>query len=135
MGGMELEEESKVWKEVASCEARLSLMKKMIKHNLAFADLEEFGHEFTNKLKSSKLKNTTLYRKLSQPAMKAKMIDEQMLRKEMMRVKMKMKRELSAKLTNDRTRKYKKVVKHLNNLAKTHKQISQEKNIRESLNI
>ena len=52
MGGQELREEVRVWKEISSCEARITLMKNMIKHQLAFADLEEFGIEFNNKLKS-----------------------------------------------------------------------------------
>ena len=43
MEGMELREESKVWKDVAASEARITLMKSMIKQDLAFADLEEFS--------------------------------------------------------------------------------------------
>ena len=50
--GLELGEEIKIWKEVASSEARMTLMKNMVKENLAFADLESFGQEFTNKLKT-----------------------------------------------------------------------------------
>ena len=50
--GLELGEEEKLWKEVASSEARLGLMKAMVKEQLAFADLEEFGKEFSNKLKT-----------------------------------------------------------------------------------
>ena len=42
MRGQELGEKVKVWKEVANCEARITLMQTMIKHQLAFADLEEF---------------------------------------------------------------------------------------------
>ena len=94
--GLELGEEVKVWKEVASSEARITLMKNMLKHQLAFADLEEFGQELTNKLKSVNFKNKTIYLRVSQPAMKCKLADEQMLRKEIMRVKMRMKKELSA---------------------------------------
>ena len=39
MGGQELGEEIKVWKEVATSDARMILMKKMIREDLAFADL------------------------------------------------------------------------------------------------
>ena len=46
--GMELGEEIKTWKEIAGSEARMTLMKTMIKHHLAFSDLEEFGVEFNN---------------------------------------------------------------------------------------
>ena len=124
MEGMELREEIKIWKEVASSEARLALMKNMIKNQLAFADLEEFGQDFVNKLKTYKFKNTTLYSKLSQPIMKAKMADEQTLGREMMRLKIKMKRDLAHRLEGDKTRKYKRVISHLNNLAKIQKQKS-----------
>ena len=54
--GKDLGEEARVWKEIASCEARIALMRNMIKHQLGFADLEEFGLEFNNKLKSLKFK-------------------------------------------------------------------------------
>ena len=63
--GLELREEVRVWEEVAASEARMTLMKSMIKEQLAFADLEEFGIEFTNKLKSVNTKNKTLYKKVS----------------------------------------------------------------------
>ena len=53
--GQELGEEERVWREIAASEARLALMKNMVKEKLAFADLEEFGINFDNKLKTSKL--------------------------------------------------------------------------------
>ena len=64
MRGQELGEEGKVWQEVAASEARITLMKTMIKQDLAFADLEEFGIEFNNKMKSNKSKNTTIQKKV-----------------------------------------------------------------------
>ena len=48
MGGQELREEEKVWREVATGEARMTLMRKMIKEDLAFADLQAFGEDFNN---------------------------------------------------------------------------------------
>ena len=57
MRGQELREEEKVWKGVASSEARIKLMKIMMKQGIAFADLEEFGQEFKTKIKSTKMKN------------------------------------------------------------------------------
>ena len=56
MEGQELGEEEKIWREVATSEARLALMKNMVREQLAFTDLEEFGIIFDNKLKSKKLK-------------------------------------------------------------------------------
>ena len=115
---MELGEESKVWKEVASSEARLTLMKTMIKNQLAFADLESFGQEFNNKLKSIKFKDKTLFTKVSQPAMKAKLADEQMLRRELMRIKMRMKKNLASQYEGVKSRKYIRIVSYLNNLGR-----------------
>ena len=125
--GMELGEEEKIWAEVASSEARLSLMRSMVKEDLAFADLEEFGTEFSNKLKSTKLKNKTLYNKITQPAMKVKLADEQMLWRELVRMKNKMKRDLATKLEGEKTRSYKKTVNYLNKVARKTKNILQEK--------
>ena len=41
-------EEERVWRDIATSEARLALMKNMVKEKLAFADLEEFGINFDN---------------------------------------------------------------------------------------
>ena len=120
--GQELREEVRVWKEISSCEARITLMKNMIKHQLAFADLEEFGIEFNNKLKSLKFKNKTLYLRVSQPAMRCKLADEQTLRREMMRIKLMMKKEISEKMNGDKTRPYRRIINHLNKIARDHKQ-------------
>ena len=57
MRGQELEDEVKVWKEIAASEARIKLIQEMVKVNVAFADLEHFGQEIFNKFKSEKLKS------------------------------------------------------------------------------
>ena len=118
MGGQELGEESKIWRELATSEARLSLMRKMINEDLAFTDLQSFGKEFTNKLKSIKLKNKTLYRKVSGTAMKVKLADEQELRRELMRVKRVMKKTLSDKFGGEKSRGYRRTVNNLNKMAR-----------------
>ena len=126
VGGQELGEEMKVWREIAASESRMMLMKSMIHEQLAFADLEEFGKEFENKLKSMNIKNKTLYNRVSQPAMKAKLTDEQMWRRDLMRMKLKMKKDLSEEL-GIRSRKYKKTMNYLNQTAKEHKKSLNEK--------
>ena len=115
--GLELGEEVKIWQEVASSEARLTLMKNMIKQDLAFADLEEFGLEFTNKLKSINTKNKTMYRRVSKPAMRAKLADEQIWRRDLGRVKAKLRKDLVEKLEGEKSRRFKRVINHLNKLA------------------
>ena len=127
MRGQELGEKVKVWKEIASCEARITLMKTMITQEVAFADIEEFGQEFTNKIKSEKFKNNKLYKKVSQQAMRCKLVDEQMLRRQVMKTKLKMKKELTVKLKGEKTRPYRRVVNYLNNIAREHKKNLQEK--------
>ena len=127
MGGKELGEESKVWKEIATGEARMMLMKKMMKEDLAFADLESFGIEFNNKLKSIKLKNKTSYRKVSGTAMKAKLADEQELRRELMKVKQNMKKSLAEEFKGEKTRQYRRVMNNLNKMARDTKLKMNEK--------
>ena len=125
--GLELREEIRIWKEIASSEARLTLMKIMIKEDLAFADLEEFGQEFTNKLKTINTKKKTLYSKVSRPAMKAKLADEQMWRRDLTRMKTKMRKDLIDKLEGEKTRRFKRVINHLNKVARDTKEKLNEK--------
>ena len=125
--GLELGEEVKIWQEVASSEARLTLMKNMIKQDLAFADLEEFGLEFTNKLKSINTKNKTMYRRVSKPAMRAKLADEQIWRRDLGRVKAKLRKDLVEKLEGEKSRRFKRVINHLNKLASEKKKRLNEK--------
>ena len=125
--GLELGEETRIWKEVASSEARMAMMKSMIKEDLAFADLEEFGAEFTNKLKAIKAKNKTMYRRVSKPAMKAKLADEQAWRRDLGRVRAQMRKDLVEKLGGEKVRRWRRVINHLNKLAKTTKEKLNEK--------
>ena len=125
--GLELGEEARIWKEVACSEARMTMMKNMISENLAFADLEEFGADFTNKLKAINTKNKILYRKISKPAMKMKLVDEQMWRRDLVRVKMTMRKDLMKKLNGEKSRPFRRAMKHLNKIAKDNKDILNNK--------
>ena len=120
--GLDLGEEVKIWKEVAMSEARLTMMKKMIQQDLAFADLEEFGSELSSKMKSININNRTLHRNVTKPAMKAKLADEQMWRRDLGRVKTQMRKELVEKLHGEKTRRFKRVMSHLNQIAKNNKE-------------
>ena len=99
----------------------------MIKEHLAFADLEEFGLEFDNKLKSSKLKNKTTYSKITDPAMKLKLADEQMSRRELVKVRTNMKKGLAEKYQGDKSRGFKRAVNYLRQEARKVKLELQEK--------
>ena len=124
---MELGEEERTWREVAASEERILLMRKMLKEDLAFADLEEFGIEFTNKLKSKKLKNKPLYTKVTQQAMRVKLADEQALRRELIRVKEMRKKDLSEEIGGVKTRKFKRAMLYLNEKAREEKLKLKEK--------
>ena len=108
MRGLELRDEEKVWNGVAASECRIGLMVMMIKQKIAFADLEEFGQEFKNKVKSTKLRNKLSTRsnlgKVTQPAMRIKLADEQNLRRELVGVKYKMRREMEKTLGGYKSR-------------------------------
>ena len=119
---MDLREEERIWKEIANSEARLAMMTKMIQQNLAFADLEEFGSELSSKMKAIKTKNKTLHRNVTKPAMKAKLADEQMWRRDLGRVKAQLRKELIEKLEGEKTRRFKRVINHLNQIAKENKE-------------
>ena len=128
--GKELREEEKVWKGVAASESRIELMKVMIKQGIAFADLEEFGLEFQNKIKSKKLKeklnDRNIQNQVTQPVMKMKLADEQNLRREMVKVKIKLRRELEKDL-GGKSEKYKRAMSHLAKSARETKHTLQEK--------
>ena len=113
MEGLELGEKGRIWKEIASSEARLTLMQIMIKEHLAFADLEEFGTEFDNKLKSTKMKRKPMYSKITDPAMKLKLADEQMHRRELVKVRTKMRKDLIEKYGGEKTRGFRRAINHL----------------------
>ena len=126
MRGLELRDEEKVWNGVAASECRIGLMEMMIKQKIAFADLEEFGQEFKNKVKSTKLRNKLSTRsnlgKVTQPAMRIKLADEQNLRRELVGVKYKMRREMEKTLGGYKSRGYKAAMSHLTQAAKNTKQ-------------
>ena len=127
MEGQELGEEEKIWREVATSEARLALMKNMVREQLAFTDLEEFGIIFDNKLKSKKLKNQKIHSKLTDHAMRLKIADEQALRRDLVKMRTKMKRNLAKKYGGEKVRGYKRAILHLNNINKEVKSKLQKK--------
>ena len=124
--GQELREEEKIWKGVASSESRIKLMKIMIKQGIAFADLEEFGQEFKDKIKSTKMKNKMNVKNnlnsVTSQAMKIKLADEQNLRRELVKVKSKMRRDLMKEMNGENSIRFKKTMSHLTKIAKETKE-------------
>ena len=94
-------------------------MRVVIKHKIAFADLEELRIDFQNKIKSKKYKEK-LHKesdKVTEPAMKIKLADEQNLRRELVRIKMKIRRDLQSDLGNEKSKKYKDAMSKLKKAA------------------
>ena len=124
--GQELREEEKIWQGVASSESRIKLMKIMIKQGIAFADLEEFGQEFRDKIKSTKMKNKMNVKNnlnsVTSQAMKIKLADEQNLRRELVKVKSKMRRDLMKEMKGEGSMRFKKTMSHLAKIAKETKE-------------
>ena len=57
MEGMDRREMSKAWSQVASCEERIKLLKKLIRLEIGVAEVEEFGLNINSKFKSFDFKN------------------------------------------------------------------------------
>ena len=112
-------EEEKVWRGVSASEVRIGMMRVMIKQKIAFADLEELRIDFQNKIKSKKYKEKLQKEsdKVTEPAMKLKLADEQNLRRELVRVKLKMRRDLQSDLGGEKSKKYKDAMSHLKKAA------------------
>ena len=52
MEGTDIRVMEKVWRQVAECDERIKLMKKLIKLGIGLAEVEEFGLNIQKKLKS-----------------------------------------------------------------------------------
>ena len=86
----------KVWKQVAECEERIKLMKKLIKMGIGLAEIEEFGLNIYKKLKSFTYKNKiregeNITKEMVKTVMELKLKDEKKYLKELLKTKKKMK--------------------------------------------
>ena len=64
------------------------------------------------------MENKTLYKRVSEPAMRAKLADEQTLRRKLGNIKIRMKTDLIEHHGGDRTRGYRRDITHLNKTAR-----------------
>ena len=129
--GLELREELKTWKNLAASEARIELMKKMIKENISFPDIEELSKVLTEKFRSKKFKSKAKNsvkpaQQVPAKAMLAKLADEECYRRELIGEKNRLRRQLGKNLTTN-SKPYRKTIKHLREEARLTKAELQEK--------
>ena len=103
MGGSDRREMSKTWCQVATCEERIQLLKKLIRLEIGVAEVEEFGLNIQSKFKSFAFKNRVkdgeiLSKEVLKEIMKLKLRDEKKYLKELLITKNKMRTELDNEL-------------------------------------
>ena len=92
----------KVWRQVAECDERIKLMKKLIKLGIGLAEVEEFGLNIHRKLKSFKYKNKIregeiITKGMVKIVMELKLKDEKKFLNELLKTKKRMKLEIERK--------------------------------------
>ena len=93
----------KTWNQVAACEERIKLMKKLIKLEISLAEVEDFGINIHSKLKSNHFKNKvkageTVTKEALKSIMIVKLRDEKKHLKELMIMKNRMRAEIDKTL-------------------------------------
>ena len=103
MEGSDRREMSKTWCQVATCEERIQLLRKLIKLEIGVAEVEEFGLNIQSKFKSFAFKNRVkdgeiLNKEALKEIMKLKLRDEKKYLKELLITKNKLRTELDNEL-------------------------------------
>ena len=117
IGGICRREAAKIWTSTAESEARVNLIKSLIKEGRGVRELEEVTLNLASRYKSQKFKNfskvgSQVDKKVTVPAMKIKLADEQCYLRELMKARQDCKREL-ARTVGEKSRQYKKVIAEL----------------------
>ena len=131
VGGICRREAAKIWKNTAESEARVNLIKSLIKEGRGVRELEEVTLSLASKYKSQKFKKnpklgTGVDKKVTVPAMKIKLADEQCYLRELIKARQACKREL-ARSIGENSRQYKKVIAELRTEARKTKKETTEK--------
>ena len=133
IGGICRREAAKIWNSTAESEARINLIKLLIKEGRGVRELEEVTLNLASKYKSQKFKNfskesTGIDKKVTVPAMKIKLADEQCYLRELMRARKECRQEM-ARTLGEKSRQYKKVITELRTEArKVKKEITEKFN-------
>ena len=90
VGGISRREAAKIWTSTAESEARINLIKSLIKEGRGVRELEEVTLSLAGKYKSQKFKKnpkigTGVNKKVTVPAMKFKLADEQCYLRELIK--------------------------------------------------
>ena len=131
IGGKDLSELLKLWKDIARSEVRLKLMRELRKKDLGFNEIENFRLGLRYNLKSEKLreKSSKPIQKVIKSAMDLKMRDETNHLNEMKKQKEQRRKHLSRKY-HPNTVTHRKVIKFLRGEAERIKREQGEKNWR-----
>ena len=141
MEGTDIRVMEKVWRQVAECDERIKLMKKLIKLGIGLAEVEEFGLNIQKKLKSFQYKNKiregeVITKEMVKTVMELKLKDEKKYLRELLKTQKRMQLEIERKAKKnsrparralrefrekaniareEHRKKYKEKIKHLNN--------------------
>ena len=102
MEGTDIRVMEKVWRQVAECDERIKLMKKLIKLGIGLAEVEEFGLNIQKKLKSFQYKNKiregeVITKEMVKAVMELKLKDEKKYLRELLKTQKKMQLEIERK--------------------------------------
>ena len=130
LGGDYRREAGKIWKELAQSEARVNLIRILVRDGMGLSELEEFEVGLANKFKSTKFKSQAqkpvTKHKVVTPVMKLKLADEQCYLREMKSIQDKYRKEI-ARILGKNTNKYKKTIAELRQEAKKTKEEATDK--------
>ena len=128
VGGKDLSEMVKIWRETAISEVRLKLMSDLKTKNLGFTEIENFSLGLQYSLKSDKMReNNKPTQKVVAAAMGLKIQDEIHHQKELKKKREQKKKWLSTRF-HQNTLTYRKVIKYLREQARNVKNKQMDKN-------
>ena len=116
--GSSLGEMERTWRDLAASEMRLNMMDSLKKYKVGFNDVEYFNLGL--KYNSKTLEEDNCDKKVVEAAMQFKKRDEVKHMKKLLREKLKIRKKMETELGR-RSNKYRRLVKHLNEVAREKK--------------
>ena len=105
---------TKVWQDLAASEARLGMLRELGKINVGYGDIENFNLGLISKLRSERMRDRGEFetRKVTASSMNIKMRDEQRYNEELVKERLKLRKEIGKKLKNN-SKPYRRMIKYL----------------------
>ena len=130
LGGNSRREAGRIWRDLAVSEARINLLKVLIKEGRGLKEIEDFNMGLASKFKSKKFQKLnnqpSITGKAIVPVMKLKLADEQSYHRELVNIRNRYRKELAKNLGNN-SRKFKNMIADLRQEAKKTKKESTDK--------